>query len=84
MPDERLGERICAYLVLKEGGNAPTIAQLAQHLQEVGLAKFKWPERIEVVAELPVTRVGKLDKAALRKDIAERLQQETAPIAAQK
>jgi len=31
-----------------------------------GVAKFKWPERLEAVAELPVTKVGKLDKKALR------------------
>jgi 2,3-dihydroxybenzoate-AMP ligase len=31
-----------------------------------GVAKFKWPERLELVAELPVTKMGKLDKKALR------------------
>ena len=31
-----------------------------------GVARFKWPERLEVVAELPVTKMGKLDKKALR------------------
>ena len=31
-----------------------------------GVARFKWPERLEIVAELPVTKMGKLDKKALR------------------
>ena len=35
-----------------------------------GVARFKWPERLEVVAELPVTKVGKLDKKALRDMLA--------------
>jgi len=35
-----------------------------------GVARFKWPERLEVVAELPTTKVGKLDKKALRERLA--------------
>ena len=35
-----------------------------------GVARFKWPERLEVVGELPVTKVGKLDKKALRDMLA--------------
>jgi non-ribosomal peptide synthetase component E (peptide arylation enzyme) len=31
-----------------------------------GVARFRWPERLEIVPELPVTKVGKLDKKALR------------------
>ena len=34
------------------------------------MARFKWPERLEVFAELPVTKVGKLDKKALRDMLA--------------
>jgi salicylate---CoA ligase len=37
-----------------------------------GVATFKWPERLEIVAELPVTKMGKLDKKALRDMLAER------------
>jgi non-ribosomal peptide synthetase component E (peptide arylation enzyme) len=35
-------------------------------MAEAGVARFKWPERLEIAAELPVTKVGKLDKKALR------------------
>ena len=34
--------------------------------RNLGLAKFKWPERVEAIADFPVTGVGKVDKQALR------------------
>jgi non-ribosomal peptide synthetase component E (peptide arylation enzyme) len=64
--DRALGERMCACIVVREGQHAPDIAGLGKHLENYGLAKFKWPERIEIMTELPVTHVGKLDKIALR------------------
>lgn len=78
MPDPVLGERICAYVVLRQGRNAPGVEQLGRHLKNLGMAKFKWPERIEVVEALPLTKVGKLDKAVLRQDISTKLEQERA------
>jgi non-ribosomal peptide synthetase component E (peptide arylation enzyme) len=69
MPDPVLGERICAFVVVRDNQQAPTVAELASYLQAFGLAKFKWPERVEVVEAMPLTRVGKLDKAALRTKI---------------
>ena len=76
MPDPFMGERACAFLILKSGHDCPTVATLGAFLHSKGLAKFKLPERIEIVAEFPVTRVGKVDKQALRKLIAERLENE--------
>ena len=73
MPDEMLIERACAYLVARPGMAPPDVKSLGRFLEEKGLAKFKLPERIEVVQGFPVTRVGKLDKAALRADIAAKL-----------
>ncbi|MFW5329714.1 AMP-binding protein [Hydrogenophaga sp. ZJX-1] len=70
LKDPLLGERMCVCMVLQPGAQAPTVASLGQHLQAYGLAKFKWPERIEVIAELPVTHVGKLDKLTLRQRYA--------------
>ncbi len=78
MPDPKLGERICAYIVARPGQPAPTVAQLAEHLRAYGLAKFKWPERIETVPALSLTKVGKLDKAAMRQDIARKLAAEAS------
>ena len=74
MPDPVMGERLCAYLVLHAGASAPTVVELGRHLEGFGMAKFKWPERIEVTPALPLTKVGKLDKSALRADIQAKLQ----------
>jgi non-ribosomal peptide synthetase component E (peptide arylation enzyme) len=73
MPDPVLGERVCAYVVIRSGHGAPDVPALAAHLEGLGMAKFKWPERVEVIEALPLTKVGKLDKAALRSDIIEKL-----------
>jgi len=79
MPDPVYGERGCVYLILRPGQDPPTVAGLAAFLTGIGLAKFKCPERIEVVDDFPVTRVGKLDKAALRRMVADKLVDEAAP-----
>jgi non-ribosomal peptide synthetase component E (peptide arylation enzyme) len=70
MPDKHLGERACAFLTLRPGQTAPALAELGEFLLGLGLAKYKLPERLEIIAEFPVTRVGKVDKAALRAEIA--------------
>jgi non-ribosomal peptide synthetase component E (peptide arylation enzyme) len=75
MPDPVLGERACAYVVIRSGQAAPDVAGLGRHLESFGMAKFKWPERIEAIEALPLTKVGKLDKAALRADIIQKLAQ---------
>lgn len=76
MPDRYLGEKACAFIVPRPGASAPDVAMLGQFLVAQGLAKFKLPERIETVGEFPVTRVGKIDKMAMRKFIADKLARE--------
>jgi cyclohexanecarboxylate-CoA ligase len=71
MPDERMGEKVCAYVV--PAGEAPTLEELKSYLLDHGLAIQKCPERLEVVATLPMTATGKIQKHLLRKDIAEKL-----------
>jgi len=71
MPDPRLGERACAFLVAT--GDPLTMAEVQRHFDELGVAKFKWPERLEWLAELPRTQVRKIDKKQLRRLIADRL-----------
>ena len=70
MPDRRLGERACAFIVAKEGMHAPSKEDIQRFLDGRGIAKFKWPERIEVRDRLPLTNVQKLDKKILRAEIA--------------
>lgn len=74
MPDPRLGERTCAYLVA--AGKSLTLANIQDHLTRLGVAKFKWPERIEWLDALPRTNVNKIDKKHLRVDIAAKLERQ--------
>lgn len=69
-PDERLGERIVAVLVLRADAAPPTVASLGEFLLARGLAKNKLPERIVISAELPVNPVGKVLKRVLREQLA--------------
>ena len=70
-PDERLGERAAAVLRLREGADAPTLEDVRAHLAAAGLAKQKWPESLHVVADLPRTASGKVQKFKLRQDLRE-------------
>jgi non-ribosomal peptide synthetase component E (peptide arylation enzyme) len=74
MPDPRLGERNCVYIVPRPGETI-TLEEIVSFLQERGLAKVKLPERLEVVDNLPLTASGKVRKNVLRQDIARRLQE---------
>ena len=75
MPDERLGERACAFVIPK-GGEPPTLAELTAWLDRHQLARQKFPERLEIVDEFPMTPSGKVQKFRLRQTIAERLARE--------
>ena len=72
MPDPRLGERACAFVIPKPG-EAPTLAELVQFLDARGLAKQKFPERLELVTEFPMTPSGKVQKYRLRQLVTEKL-----------
>jgi 2,3-dihydroxybenzoate-AMP ligase len=76
MPDPRLGERTCAYIVAQ--GEPLTMAEIQQHFAQLQVAKFKWPERIEHLTEMPRTLVGKTDKKRLRSEIAAKIAAERA------
>jgi cyclohexanecarboxylate-CoA ligase len=65
MPDPRLGERACAFVVPKAGQQL-SFAQMAQFLSDQKVARQYLPERLEVVAELPLTPSGKVQKFKLR------------------
>lgn len=73
MPDPVLGEKGCAYLVMEEGAEPLTVDTLGRHLLGLGLAKYKLPERVEIMSSLPLTNVGKVSKKALREDIRQKI-----------
>ncbi len=65
MPDDRLGERGCAFVTLQPGTTLDFAGMLA-YLDSAGLIKPYWPERLEVIAEFPRTPSGKIQKFKLR------------------
>ncbi|MFJ4373957.1 AMP-binding protein [Pseudomonas japonica] len=71
-------ERLCAALVLRDGFAAPSVAELGAYLENYGLAKFKWPERIEVLEVFPLTASGKLSKEKLREQVKASVEREQA------
>ncbi len=73
MPDERLGERACAYVVAKPGAGSLTLSDLTDFLLTHQIAKQKLPERLEPIEALPRTMTGKVQKFQLREDLKRRL-----------
>ena len=59
VPDEVLGERICAVVVPRPGLTL-ALEDVQRHFESRGLARFKWPERLRIVAQLPRNPVGKV------------------------
>ncbi|MFD9720122.1 (2,3-dihydroxybenzoyl)adenylate synthase [Streptomyces sp. NPDC059076] len=64
-PDEDLGESSVAFVVVSQGSQAPTRADLAAFLKERGIAAYKTPDRVTVLDTMPLTPLGKMDKKAL-------------------
>jgi 2,3-dihydroxybenzoate-AMP ligase len=76
MPDAIYGEKACAFVIPYPEQPVPTVLQLGEFLLDHGIAKYKIPERVEVIASFPLTLVGKVDKARLRVLIAEKMSRE--------
>ncbi len=72
MPDRILGERICAYIELK-ARTTLTFEELLSYLRSAGASVLQLPERVEFIDALPLTKVGKADKKALKEDIKNKL-----------
>lgn len=75
MPDPILGEKCCAYVVLKRGEEL-SFAEMVSFLKGKRIANYKIPERLEVRKELPLKGHQKIAKGPLRQDIIERLREE--------
>ena len=76
MSDERLGERSCAYVVLKAPHHSLSLEEVVAFFSRKRVAKYKYPEHIVVIEKLPRTASGKIQKFLLRKDIMRRLTQD--------
>jgi 2,3-dihydroxybenzoate-AMP ligase len=75
MPHPVLGEAVCAYVILR-ADESLTLEALRNFLERTGIARFKVPERLEIIDRFPLTSVGKISKKDLRADIAARLRAE--------
>jgi len=75
MPDPNLGEKMCAFVVPREGRTL-TLKELTDFLMGKEIAKFKLPERLELVPELPVSTFGKVSKKQLAETVAKKLEAE--------
>jgi len=73
MPHPRLGETVCAYLIVQPGISV-TLDDIRGTLDAAGVAKQKYPERVIIVDEFPKTASGKVKKDLLREDVRRRLQ----------
>jgi 2,3-dihydroxybenzoate-AMP ligase len=69
VPDPVLGERMCACVVARDGRSL-TLEELVEHLLGLGVARFKLPERLELMDELPVSPFGKVSKRALTEGLS--------------
>ena len=69
MPHERMGETGCAYVVLEDGATL-NFEEMVAFLGGTGMAKQKYPERLEIIDEFPRTAAGKIRKNVLRDRIA--------------
>lgn len=72
-PDDRLGEKACAYITLHDPSQTFDLAVLREHMASHGVSKYKWPERIELIDEIPKNPSGKVLKYQLRIDIRAKL-----------
>ncbi|MDO8691136.1 MAG: AMP-binding protein [Dehalococcoidia bacterium] len=75
MPDARLGERVCAYVVPNRDEEI-TLHEIVRFLKTKGVATFKLPERLELVDRLPITPPSKVQKNILKEDVARKLEAE--------
>ena len=75
MPDPNMGEKMCAFVILK-AKQALDLKTLVEFLLTKEIAKFKLPERLEILADFPVSTFGKVSKKALGELITDKLAKE--------
>ena len=70
MPDQKLGEKSCAFIELKPEAEKLSLKEITDFMEKEGVAKYKWPEKIEITNMLPRTPTGKVLKYKLREEIS--------------
>lgn len=74
MPDERLGERICACVVLKEGVESLDLKDVIEYMRQKKSPKRYWPEYLEIIDKIPRTDSGKVRIYLLKEDLIKRME----------
>lgn len=77
LPDPAYGELVCVCVVLHHGQTL-TLAEVREHFERLGVAKFKIPEQLAACVDFPLTGVGKVDKKALRAEVLTRGEEQAA------
>lgn len=73
MPDPRLGERICAFVVPSDPDRPVTLQTLTDFLRKSKVPKYAWPERVENIDAIPMTESGKTKKYLLAEELTRRM-----------
>ena len=66
LPDEERGQTVSAFIVLRDGAGSPELMKELQDFVKKEIAPYKYPRRVQFVAELPRTATGKLQRYRLR------------------
>jgi len=77
MPDPNLGEKMCACVIPKKDRSL-SLKELVEFLKAREIAKFKLPERLEILSDFPVSTFGKVSKKALVEMVTAKLEREKA------
>jgi acyl-CoA synthetase (AMP-forming)/AMP-acid ligase II len=65
-PDRDLGERAVAFVVARDPTSPPDLELIKRFLEGEGMARYKWPEEVRTIAEIPLSGPGKVDRRALQ------------------
>jgi non-ribosomal peptide synthetase component E (peptide arylation enzyme) len=77
IPDKQMGERVCACIIVNSKNEIITLEEIVAFLREKGVSSYKFPERIEIIDQMPMIAGGqKVDRKALANNIAKKLKAE--------
>lgn len=77
MPDPDLGERMCACVIARAGARL-SLEELVSYLATKEIARFKLPERLELMDDFPLSTFGKVSKKSLVEMVSQKLARESA------